>query len=58
VGCLGHLFLPLDTNEQLQLSPLVVAGWAGLVINALNCIPIGDLDGGRIAFGIWGRRYT
>lgn len=56
VGCLGHLFLPLDTNEQLQLSPLVVAGWAGLVINALNCIPIGDLDGGRIAFGIWGRR--
>mmetsp|Transcript_32013 Transcript_32013/g.80858 ORF Transcript_32013/g.80858 Transcript_32013/m.80858 type:complete len:477 (+) Transcript_32013:188-1618(+) len=56
VGCLGHLFLPLDSTEQVQLSPLVIAGWAGLVINALNCIPIGDLDGGRIAFGIWGRR--
>lgn len=33
-------------------------GWAGLVINGLNCIPLGELDGGRIAFGIWGRRAS
>lgn len=31
-------------------------GWAGLVVNAINCIPLGELDGGRISFGMWGRR--
>jgi membrane-associated protease RseP (regulator of RpoE activity) len=27
-----------------------------LVVNALNTIPLGELDGGRIAFAMWGRR--
>jgi membrane-associated protease RseP (regulator of RpoE activity) len=34
----------------------LVAGWAGLVVSALNCVPLGELDGGRIVHGIWGRR--
>lgn len=30
--------------------------WAGLLINAINSIPAGELDGGRIAFSLWGRK--
>ena len=26
------------------------------MVNALNCIPAGEFDGGRIALSIWGRR--
>lgn len=34
----------------------MIWAWAGLVINAINSIPAGELDGGRIAFAMWGRK--
>lgn len=51
----------LTLGDQLgqpvvEVSSLMLAGWAGLIVNALNCIPAGELDGGRIVLGIWGRR--
>ncbi|KAL3161454.1 hypothetical protein ABBQ32_010337 [Trebouxia sp. C0010 RCD-2024] len=58
VGALGKLFLSgqLAAKQSLDLNPLTLAGWAGLVVNALNMIPLGELDGGRVAFAMWGRR--
>lgn len=44
------------TDATIDLSPILLAGWAGLVINGLNAIPMGELDGGRIVHGVWGRR--
>lgn len=41
---------------QVQVSSLFVAGWAGLTVNALNLLPTGELDGGRIALSLFGRR--
>ncbi len=38
-----------------QVNSLMLAGWAGLIFNALNCIPLGETDGGRIATALWGR---
>ena len=54
----GKVFLggQLAGKQSLSLNPLTLAGWAGLVVNALNAIPLGELDGGRIAFAMWGRR--
>ncbi|EIE22624.1 hypothetical protein COCSUDRAFT_63768 [Coccomyxa subellipsoidea C-169] len=58
VGVLGQLFVgsKLAQGATVSLNPLLAAGWAGLLANALNCIPVGVLDGGRIAHGLWGRR--
>ena len=40
----GQLFLggKLAAGANVSLNPLLSAGWAGLLANALNCIPIGE----------------
>jgi membrane-associated protease RseP (regulator of RpoE activity) len=45
----------LDASE-VPVNSLLVAGWAGLIVNSLNLIPAGELDGGRISLSLWGRR--
>ena len=54
----GKLFLGarLASTSSLQVNALALAGYAGLTVNAINMIPLGELDGGRVAFGLWGRR--
>lgn len=57
VGSLAKVII----GEQLQKSivdvhPLTVVGWLGLVITALNLMPAGQLDGGRIIQAIYGRK--
>lgn len=46
----------LKEGTKLSINPLVLWAWAGLLINAINSIPAGELDGGRIAFAMWGRK--
>ncbi|CAO2185564.1 unnamed protein product [Urochloa humidicola] len=60
VGGLAKLLLgdALKEGTQLSINPLVLWAWAGLLINAINSIPAGELDGGRIAFAMWGRKVS
>lgn len=46
----------LATGHSLILSPLAFAGWLGLLVTALNLVPIGQLDGGHIVHAMFGQR--
>ena len=56
-GTLAKLFLgDALQNSFISIHPLVVLGWLGSAITALNLMPAGQLDGGRIVQSIYGRR--
>ncbi len=59
IGSLARVVLGDELQKSIvDIHPLVVLGWLGLVINALNLLPAGQLDGGRIVQAIYGRKIA
>ena len=49
-------WLPGD-GVDVQLHPMALAAWVGLLVTAINLMPIGQLDGGHIARAALGDRH-
>lgn len=46
----------LPRGSSVNLHPIAEAAWFGLFVTCLNLIPIGQLDGGHVAYAMWGER--
>merc|ERR1711871_820516 len=58
LGGLSQVGLGQDALEQtvVMVHPFLVMGWCGLIMTALNALPVGALDGGKMAQAMFGRK--
>ncbi|MDH3503782.1 MAG: site-2 protease family protein [Nitrospirota bacterium] len=50
------MFGPIPPTHDVVLHPIAFAAWFGFFVTAINLLPLGQLDGGHVAFAVLGRR--
>lgn len=51
----GRFFPPMN---EIYHYPFLAVGWFGMFVTALNMIPVGQLDGGHVLYGMFGRNQA
>jgi membrane-associated protease RseP (regulator of RpoE activity) len=51
-------FGSLPEGTMVYTHPMADAAWVGFFVTALNLFPVGQLDGGRIAYALFGRYHA
>jgi membrane-associated protease RseP (regulator of RpoE activity) len=47
---------PIPPGYYIDYHPIAFAGWFGLLITSINLVPIGQLDGGHILYGMFRKK--
>jgi len=52
---LTDLIQPHAAGYAVSLHPIAIAAWFGILITGINLLPMGQLDGGHVAYAVLGK---